>query len=968
MKFQFNPNQQYQLDAISAVTDLFKGQTASDSVFGITAGKIGSLQELSLSKKGLELLYGNKLILSNEQINNNLKTVQDKNQIISQENINTKGKNFTVEMETGTGKTYVYLRTIFELNRQYGFSKFIIVVPSVAIREGVLKSLDIMKSHFKKLYNNPIFAPFIYQSKKTNLLRNFARGNDLQIMIINIDSFNKDKNIIHEARDQTGGIKPIEFIKNIKPIVIIDEPQNMESEKSRSAIESLNPLCALRYSATHRNLYNLVYRLDPVQAFQKKLVKKISVSALVEENDPTLAYVKVLKITNKNNKITCQIQFFKNTKTGRQSVKKVCKQNDDLFVHSGENPIYKNGFKINEISCKPGNEFVRFSNGLKIAEKQEQGGFKEEAVKAQIRKTIETHFEKEMQLKKTGIKVLSLFFLDRVESYRVYNTGGSSLGIYGKWFEEIYKKLSEKYKKDLDITSVSTVHNGYFSKDKEGHFKNTRGDTKEDINTYNLIMKEKEKLLDINNPLKFIFTHSALREGWDNPNIFQICTLNETGSVLKKRQEIGRGLRLPVNQKGERAQDDLINNLVVVVNESYNNFVNNLQKEFEEDCGFAFGALPINAFVGIKYEKQGKECQIHLEESQTIWDKLKELSYISDEGLIQKKFAEAVQNNTFSISGKFKNIVNEIICAVEEYQSERYIREYKTKKRAGLNKKTLLDPEFKKFWKAISTKTFYNVCYDSKDLTKKAAKAICKMEAIQPIKISVSDVDIEFKTKGIIAHKTKTPEHYDLPERNKIPDILSYIQDKIPITRRTIFEILDESQRLSDFASNPQKFMDLAVKEIKNVLSQLVIEGIKYEKLDKESYEMSRFEEEEHKMEFIDDKILPTEKSIYNYIYYESRGVEKKFAEALEKMKNIKYFIKLPNWFTIPTPVGKYNPDWAILKQNGDIVYMIRETKSSLDKLGLRGLESKKIQCGKAHFKSIGVNYKACVSIEDADL
>ena len=967
MKFQFNPNQQYQLNAISAVMDLFKGQTISHNTFGVTGGTIGSLEKLPPSKEGLESLYGNNLTLNNKQINNNLKTVQETNQIFSPENVNTKGKNFTVEMETGTGKTYVYLRTIFELNKEYGFSKFIIVVPSVAIREGVLKSMDIMKSHFKELYNNIAYVPFIYQSKKISLLRNFARGNDLQIMVINIDAFNKDKNIIHEVRDQIGGIKPIEFIKNIKPIVIIDEPQNMESEKSREAIKSLNPLCTLRYSATHRNLYNPIYRLDPVQAFQKKLVKKISVASLVEENDPTSVYLKVLKITNKNNKITSQIEFFKNTNTGRKLVKKVCKQNDDLFISSEENPIYKNGFKINEISCKPGNKFVRFSNGLKIAEKQEQGGFKEELIKAQFRKTIETHFEKEIQLKKTGIKVLSLFFLDRVENYRVYNSKGVSLGTYGKWFEEIYKELSKKYKKDLDIIPVSTVHNGYFSKDRKGQFKNTTGNTKEDTNTYNLIMKEKEKLLNINNPLKFIFTHSALREGWDNPNIFQICTLSETRSTLKKRQEIGRGLRLPVSQKGERVQDDLINNLVVVANESYDSFVNSLQKEFEEECGFTFGSLPISAFVGIAYEQDGKEHQINLEESKAIWKELKELSYLSNEGVIEKEFAEAIKNNRFSISKNFKNILNEIIYTVEQYQSANYIRKYKNKRKAGLNKRTLLDPEFKKFWSTISKKTFYNVCYSSKDLIQKASTAIHNMESIQPIKISISDADIELKTKGIEAHVTKTPEHYYLSERNKIPDILSYIQDKIPITRRTIFEILDQSKRLNDFISNPQKFMDLVIKEIRIVLNQLIIEGIKYEKLDKESYEMSRFKDEEHIMEFIDDKVIPTEKSIYDYIYYESNP-EKNFAKALENMRNIKYFIKLPNWFKVSTPVGEYNPDWAILKQNGDIVYMIRETKSSLDKLGLRSLESKKIQCGKAHFESIGVNYKACTSIDNADL
>ena len=725
----------------------------------------------------------------------------------------------------------------------------------------------------------------------------------------------------------------------------------------------------MRYSATHRNLYNPVYRLDPVQAFQKKLVKKISVVSLVEENDPTSAYIKVLEIRNRNNKITCQIQFFKNKKKGRKLVKKICKQGDDLFVHSEENSIYKNGFKINEISCKPGKEFIRFTNGVKIMEKQEQEGFKKEVIKTQIRKTIETHFEKEVQLKKTGIKVLSLFFLDRVENYRVYNTRDTSLGTYGKWFKEIYKEVSEKYKKKLNIIPVSKVHNGYFSKDKKNqdHFKNTKGNTKEDINTYKLIMKEKEELLDINNPLKFIFSHSALREGWDNPNIFQICTLNETGSTLKKRQEIGRGLRLPVNQKGERVQDDQINNLVVVANENYNEFVNSLQKEFQEDCGVTFGALPINAFVGISFKKQGQECQINLEESKAIWNELKELSYLSEEGMIKEAFSEAVQSNKFSISENFKNIFNEIICIVEGCQSDHYVRKYKTKQRAGLNKKTLLDPKFKKFWETISKKTLYNVHYDSEDLIQKAAKAIHDMEDVSPIKISVSNVDIKVETKGVKARLTKTKDHYDLSERNKIPDILSYIQNQIPITRRTIFEILSQSERLNDFTSNPQKFMDLVVKEIRMVLNQLVIEGIQYEKLDRKFYEMSQFKEDEHKMEFVDDKIIPTEKSVYDYIYYESTP-EKKFAEALENMENIKYFIKFPNWFKISTPVGEYNPDWAILKKNGDIIYMVRETKSSLDKLGLRGLENKKIQCGKAHFKSIDVNYKVCTSFEDAEL
>ena len=977
MKLKFNPNQRHQLDAISAITDLFIGQEPdSYKIFGESAGIIGELPELAALPGGYTGgYYGNKLILNNEtdkekihkQINQNLKAVQKRTQIISQESVESKGLNFSVEMETGTGKTYAYLRTILELSSQYGFKKFIIVVPSVAVREGVLKSLEIMKDHFDELYNNMPFSKFVYQSKKPGILRTFAKGNDLQIMIINIDAFNKDSNIIRQRRDHTGGARPIDFIQVVRPIVIIDEPQNMESEKSRSAVESLKPLCSLRYSATHRDLYNPVYCLNPVQAFQKKLVKKISVASIVAENDPVRAYLKVLRITNKNNNFRCAVQFFQNTKEGRKLTKRVCKQHDDLFVHSKENPIYKNGFKITEINCKPGGEFIKFSNGLRLSQGEEQGGFKEEALKIQIKETIKTHFEKELQLRGRGIKVLSLFFLDRVENYRIYKNGNAFLGPYGKWFEEIYKKISKEYEKDLDITSVSEAHNGYFSKDRKGVLKNTKGTAKEDADTYSLIMKDKEKLLDIENPLKFIFSHSALREGWDNPNIFQICALNETGSSIKKRQEIGRGLRLPVNQKGERIKDDLINNLTVVAGESYSAWTDSLQKEFEEDCGVVFGALPPNAFVSMAFEIDGKERTVTTEESKEIWEHLKKTDCLSETGFITKQFNQAVQNDSFFVPNKFKTIANNIIQTLEQYQLESHIRKRVEKKRARLNQKALLDPEFQKFWKTISQRTIYSVYYDSQKLIEKAGYAIKKSAPVQPLQIITQTADIEVQSRGVSAHVVKTADYSSLPERARAPDILSYIEEKIPITKRTVLNVLKQSERLEDFSVNPQQFMDLAVQKIKEVLHDLIIEGIKYEKLDKVSYEMSQFKKDAHKMEFVGDKIIPTEKSVYDYIYYES-GVEKRFAEALENMKDIKYFIKLPNWFKVPTPVGDYNPDWAILKKNGKIVYMIRETKSTLKELGLRGLERAKIKCGQRHFASVGVNYKVCSSVRDADL
>ena len=964
MKFQFNPNQKHQLDAIEAVTGLFKGQKSSQDIFGFSSSQIG--KNIS-NLKGYATGFGNILELNTEQLNKNLKSIQNKNQIISGDHVETQGKNFSVEMETGTGKTYVYLRTILELHKQYSWTKFAIVVPSIAVREGVLKSLEMMRMHFQELYNKTPYSQFVYHSKKTSSLRSFAGNNSLQIMIINIDSFNKDSNIIRLSRDQMGGIKPLEFIQNTHPIVIIDEPQNMESEKSKQAIESLNPLFTLRYSATHRNLYNPIYTLSPVQAFQKKLVKKISVASVVEEQDPTQTYIKVVKIQNVKNKITCTLQFFQSTKEGRKLIKKVCQQHDDLFKFSKENPTYNNGFKVIEISCKPGMEFVRFANSIRLKLGEEQGGYKEDIIKAQIKETLKAHFQKEVQLKNQGIKVLSLFFLDRVENYRLYKNNQAFLGPYGKWFEEIYKELSKEYQKEIEIKPVKEVHNGYFSKDRKGILKNTKGNTKDDEDTYNLIMKDKERLLDIENPLKFIFSHSALREGWDSPNIFQICTLNETSSSLKKRQEIGRGLRLPVNQKGERIQDDLINNLVVVANESYEDFVNHLQKELE-DSGFVFGSLPVNAFTDILFKFKGKEYKINQEESKEIWDYFKKSNYISDKGAINKSFYNSVKNGSFTIPEKFHSAIASITERTEQYQLESHIKKHKNKKKAKLNEKALLDPEFKKFWEAISQKTIYSVKYDTKELIKKASLSIKEMDAIPTIQIVAKQADIELSSKGITAQITKTPDSYAVLEKTTIPDFLSYIEERVRITKQTIFEILNQSGRLDkDFTHNPQKFMDLAVQKITQVLNDLIIEGIQYERLQDSFYEMSRFKKEQNKMEFIDDKIIPTKKSVYDYIYYES-GVEKKFAEALENMQNIKYFIKLPSWFKVQTPVGDYNPDWAIFKKNGAIVYMIRETKSTLRSLGLRGLEKAKIKCGKAHFTSIGIDYKECTDIETADL
>ena len=964
MKFIFDANQKYQLDAIASVVDLFKGQREDSSAYEISFRKTTEVIGQSLIQTALGL--GNKLDIEEAIVQENLSLIQKNNNILEATSIQSRGLNFSVEMETGTGKTYIYLRTLFELNKVYGFKKFIVVVPSVAIREGVLKSIEQMEEHFKELYNNVPFDKFLYDSKEVAKLRGFAISNEMQIMIINIDSFNKKSiNIIHDYRDQMSGYKPIEFIQATNPIVVMDEPQNMESEIAKEAIKSLNPLCTLRYSATHRDKYNLIYQLDPVRAFQMRLVKKISVNSIIAESDPTQSYIKVEDITNQKGIFKVKLTYFEQTKDGVKKKSKQLKQHDDLFIISKEYESYRNGFVVDEINAMPGMEFVKFANGIRLNKGEEQGGSKDDIVKKQLRETIKAHFEKEYQVQDTGLKVLSLIFLDRVDNYRIHKQDGYELGKYGKWFEEIYREISEKYRNifNENIIPAEKVHNGYFAKDKKGDLKDTTGNTQVDEDTYSLIMRDKERLLDLSNPLKFIFSHSALREGWDNPNVFQICTINETASQLKKRQEIGRGLRLPVNQDGKRVFDQYVNNLVVIANENYDEFVSKLQKELEEECGVIFGRLPMEVFAGIDYGRFGVE-KLTKEHSQEIWQHLKKEKIITEDGQILPAFNERVENNTFSLPDEYSNVALEVIKAIEQHQVEKHIEDYNKKIKVKVNEQVLLDPEFEKFWNKINTKTIYSVRYSTEELISKAVKAISQMPRIEPLKLKSVLVGLDIARKGVTAVMEKTPDIDYGSKASYLPDILSYVQSKVELTRSTIFEILKRSKRLDEFVINPQHFMDSIVKEIRNVLNRIIIEGIQYEKLDEIFYEMSLFRLDEHKMMFAKDKVVPTQKSVYDYILWES-GVEKRFAEGLENLRNIKYFIKLPGWFKIETPIGSYNPDWAILKENGKIVYMIRETKSTKEQLSLRLPEIDKIHCGRQHFLAIGVDYDLATTVEE---
>ena len=579
MKLTFEPNLEYQQEAIGAVVGLFEGQTLEDSDYRYGMREEGQFDFIN----GV----GNHLALTDEQILANLQKVQEQNEVPVSESLD--GMHFSVEMETGTGKTYVYLRTIYELNNRYGFKKFVIVVPSVPIREGVLKNLQITHEHSQTLYDNIPVNYKVYDRNRISQMRGFAASDNIEILVINIDAFAKDENVINKPNDKLNGQEPIKFIQSTCPIVIVDEPQNMESEKRSAAIANLNPLCTLRYSATHRNRYNLIYSLNPVKAYDMGLVKQIEVDSVLEENSQNNAFVELTAITATETKITAKITIDVNDKDGVKRKSVAVKVGDDLYNLSNNREIYRNGFIVEGIDASNG--FVSFSNNEVLCQGQQQGGLNDEIMKFQIRRTIEEHLNKELKLNKQGIKVLSLFFIDRVANYRSYDAQGMPVeGKFAVWFEEIYNELIAKpIYRSLNKYPIEKIHNGYFSQDKKGRLKDTSGETQADDNTYNLIMKDKEVLLDINNPMRFIFSHTALREGWDNPNVFQICTLNETKSEMKKRQEIGRGLRLAVNQDGVRIYDKNINRLTVVANEAYNDFAKALQSELKEDCGVYFG-------------------------------------------------------------------------------------------------------------------------------------------------------------------------------------------------------------------------------------------------------------------------------------------------------------------------------------------------------------------------------------------
>lgn len=975
LRLKFDATLDYQRDAIASVVDLFGDLPLQGSTFSLTSQ---SINQLGFSELGVSNPIPANLGAFEAAVLSKLRAIQERNGLEASAALD--GFNFSVEMETGTGKTYVYLRTCFELNKAYGFTKFVIVVPSIAIREGVLANIELLHGHLRSLYDNVPFDATVYDSRHLSRVRQFAASNTIQLLVMNIQAFQKDveedsdptkANVINRAQDRMSGRRPIEFIQATRPVVVMDEPQNMESPGAAAAIERLAPLCTLRYSATHKRPYNQTYRLGPIEAYDLQLVKRIEVASVVADENPNAAFVRLhaVEVAKSGAQVTINHGRGKTFK----SKKLWLRPGDDLYVLSDERQEYANGWIVSDISFRPGAEAVEFTNGSEVTIALAASSFDEDTRKAQIIETVRQHLDKERTLRPLGVKVLSLIFIDRVANYRAFDEDGKAMvGPIGQWFEEAYRDLASKPRyASLDLPPVEQVHDGYFSVDNKQRPKDTRGDSAADVDTYDLIMRDKERLLSLEDPLRFIFSHSALREGWDNPNVFQICTLNESRSTERKRQEIGRGLRLPVNQSGERVHDPLVNRLTVIANEAYDQFARDLQTEYEEDTGQRFGIVPKQAFAKLTMPAvTGEPPPAPLGEgiSQTVWTHLVDGGYLDANGAVQAKFNPSSDDFVLDVPADVAPLRAEITDAVSRYVFANRIIDARKRQTVRFRKHVALDPDFKVLWERISMRTKYRVSLSSDELIELASSALAAAEPIEPPKVRVRVVELEHSAAGIATEKRVDQHEYVTVAPTVLPDILADLQNETDLTRATLVEILLRSGRLADFTVNPQAFTVQVTSKIKSVMHRQMVDGIKYEPVPGLHWEMRRLEpeasEEIERYAARLYKVQSGEKTLFDHIEIESE-VERRFAKGLDDNAKVRFFMKLPSWFTVDTPIGPYNPDWAIVFEDSERVYLVRETKGSADPDELRGREETKIRCARQHFDAIGVNYAVASSVEE---
>lgn len=1035
MKLKFE-NQPFQTAAVNAVADLFAGQEKATDMFALN------------DSMHCEAGAANRRLITDEALLANMHAVQKRHRLpLTQElhplPLTQKAHQpplkqdprlcqFSIEMETGTGKTFVYTQTVFELNKRYGFTKFVIVVPSVAIREGVYKSLQITREYFENLYDGVPFKFFIYNPARLSEVRQFAASTNIEIMIINIDAFKKADNIINQEYDSLGGQKTIGYIQRTRPVVIIDEPQSVDNTpKSKEAIASLHPLCVLRYSATHREKINLLYRLTPVDAYQMGLVKQISVSSNSVANDHNKPYIGLLSVNNEKG-FKAKLEIDVQKPAGNVTRKTVTvKPGDDLFVLSGHRDLYE-GYAVAGIDCTPNFESVEFGNTESVSLGQSIGGVDEKVLKrAQIYRTVETHLNKELMYFGKGIKVLSLFFIDEVKKYRAPD---GAKGVYAHMFEECYNELMSKPKyaklKEYFDTSVEKAHNGYFSQDKKGAYKDTRGDTQADDDTYNTIMRDKEWLLSFDCPLRFIFSHSALKEGWDNPNVFQVCTLLEQNSNFTRRQKIGRGLRLCVNKDGERVKDKQINILHVMADESFRDFAEKLQKEIETETGLKFGVLEMENLIGLTWQEakevsraltpqqaqqtvqtlqtagvidqsgcvtaankleeietlpQGVKTEVAkmletkkplsaqtleqmtyketvLEEkslsqdgAKAVMDDLQEKKVISSGGKINETMKGQLLAGTLDLGARYSQAQQRAIAQVLEKTDNRPIIHDASKEvTVRLKKQAVLSPEFKELWNKIKQKTAYRVQIDTEKLVADCVRDLKAMPPMPKMRLVTSMAKLDIQDASISA-LVQAEQVTDLQqEYAQLPDILRLISTQTLLKRATIARILKESGRLADFLVNPQAFYEAALEIIRRNRHALAVDGIRYVKLAGEEYFIQEIFDGEELYGALDKNAVSVKNSVYDYVLYDSQ-VESRFAQSLDNDPDVKMFFKIPSRFKINTPIGTYNPDWAVyLEKDGEQkLYFVLESKGTASLDDLRPAERQKIHCGAQHFAAL---------------
>lgn len=979
MRLHFEADLDYQREAIDAVCDLFRGQEACEGEFSVAAP--GTAADPANPQRMLgfvtsELSVGNRLSLTDDALAHNLADVQLRGGLPPSGE--PASRDFTVEMETGTGKTYVYLRTIFELNRRYGFTKFVIVVPSVAIKEGVHKTLSITESHFRQLYAGVPFDYFLYDSAKLGQVRNFAASATIQIMVVTVAAINKkDVNNLYKDSEKTGGEKPIDLIRATRPVVIVDEPQSVDGGlegRGREALAAMQPLCTLRYSATHADKHHMVYRLDAVDAYERKLVKQIEIASAIVEDAHNKPYVRLAAVSNRRGAITARVELDVATSAGVKRQTVTVTDGDDL-ARVTKRELYA-GLRIGEIHAMKGAEYIelRHPEGeafLSLGEAY--GDIDTLAVQREmIRRTIREHLDKELRLSPLGVKVLSLFFIDSVDRYRQYDAHGAPLkGDYARIFEEEYARAARvpAYRALFDgvdvAREVEAAHNGYFSIDRKGGWTDTSetsaGSRENAERAYSLIMREKEALLSFDTPLKFIFSHSALREGWDNPNVFQICTLRDIQTERDRRQTLGRGLRLCVNQNGERVRDPGVNTLTVIATERYESFAENLQKEIEADTGIRFGVVEEHQFAALAVQEgAGPAHALGIELSHVLWTHLHEHGYIDTQGKVLDTLKDALRCSALVLPEAFETLRPAIVATLRKLSGRFEVRNADERheialRRDASGKAVLLGDDFRALWDRIRHRTVYRVQFDNAKLVRDCAAALRDAPDVARARLQWRKAEIDIGKAGVEAIEVAGAGTVLIDEGElRLPDLLTELQDRTQLTRRSLATIVADSGRLDDFRLNPQRFIALAADAINRVKRLALVDGIAYRKLgDRHAYALESFETEAL-TGYLRDLRMDARKSIHEAVVCDS-DAERAFADALERHDDVKLYAKLPGWFKVPTPLGSYRPDWAVLvEQDGDTrLHFVVDSKGSLTDGEPSEHERAKIACGEAHFRAL---------------